>query len=356
MKILVTGTAGFIGHHVGKALAQRGDEVVGIDNINEYYDVDLKYGRLADAGFNRGEIDTQGVATSRTWPHYRFIKLDLGDRSRLFELFDREGFARVCHLAAQPGVRYSLENPYSYIDSNIVGFIHLLEACRRQRLENLVYASSSSVYGLNRHMPFSTSQNVDHPISLYAATKKSMELMAHAYSFLYALPTVGLRFFTVYGPWGRPDMATFTFVKNIFAGQPIDVYNQGKMERDFTYIDDIVKGIICTLDRPPQANPDLQGEALDPSQSPGPYRIYNIGNSRPVALMDFIAAIQTATGQKAEINLLPIQPGDIPATWADCSDLERDFNYRPDTPIQKGIDAFVAWYRDFYRIPDHRKT
>lgn len=348
MKILVTGTAGFIGHHVAKRLAERGDEVTGLDSINDYYDVNLKYGRLADAGFARAKIETNRPVRSTKFTNYTFFKLDLVDRQSTFRVFEAEHFDRVCHLAAQPGVRYSLENPYAYIDSNIRAFTNILEACRRCGVENLVYASSSSVYGLNQQMPFSTHHNVDHPISLYAATKKSMELMAHTYSHLFAIPCIGLRFFTVYGSWGRPDMAIFKFVRNIIDGETIDVYNHGKMERDFTFIDDIAAGVVLTIDHPPRANSSWDGKRPDPSSSTAPYKIYNIGNNRPVPLMDFIKTIEAVTGKKARMNMLPMQPGDIQTTWADCSDLEEDFNYRPDTPLIEGIREFVDWYKEFY--------
>lgn len=350
MKILVTGTAGFIGFFAAKKLAERNDDVIGLDNINDYYDIKLKFGRLAESGIAGEKINYNRPVRSSKYENYKFIQIDLVDKENIFKLFEQEKFEVVCHLAAQPGVRYSLENPFAYIDSNIVGFIDILEACRRYDIKNLVYASSSSVYGLNEAMPFSTRHNVDHPISLYAATKKSMELMAHTYSYLYKIPTTGLRFFTVYGPWGRPDMAIFKFVKNIIAGKPINVYNQGDMKRDFTYIDDIIEGVLKTIDNPATADNEWQGKNPDPAASKAPYKIYNIGNNQPVDLMDFIKTIETATGKKAIMNMLPIQPGDIPVTWADCSDLEKDFAYRPGTPLKKGIKAFVDWYKEFYKI------
>jgi len=352
MKILVTGTAGFIGYHLARRLLERGDEVIGLDNINDYYDQQLKYGRLAECGINAEEIAYGRTAWSESFPSYRFIKLDIADRDGLERLFSREAeeatFDAVCNLAAQAGVRYSLENPQAYIDSNIVGFGHLLELCRHYQVGHLAYASSSSVYGLNEEMPFSTSHNVDHPISLYAASKKSNELMSHTYSYLYRLPTTGLRFFTVYGPWGRPDMALFLFTKAILKGRPIDVYNNGNMRRDFTYIDDIAEGLVRVIDNPPATDPAWCGAAPDPSSSTAPYKLYNIGAGSPVKLMDFIAAIEDTLGKKAEKNFLPIQPGDVPATWADTSDLQRDLGYRPQTPVREGIRRFIEWYRWFY--------
>ncbi len=351
MKILVTGTAGFIGYHLAKRLLERGDTVVGLDNINDYYDLRVKYGRLRDTGIAGDEsIEYAKPVQSDRYENYRFVKLNLEDRAAMEELFERERFDAVCHLAAQAGVRYSLSNPHAYVDSNIVGFVNILEACRHNGVKHLAYASSSSVYGLNESMPFSVHDNVDHPISLYAASKKSNELMAHTYSHLYDLPTTGLRFFTVYGPWGRPDMALFLFTKAILEGRPIDVYNYGEMQRDFTYIDDIVEGLVRVIDRPPTGNPDWSGKHPDPGSSRAPYKIYNIGNNNPVKLTDFIEAIEKATGKTAKKNLLPIQPGDVPATYADVSDLIADMGYKPQTPIQEGVDRFVAWYREFYRL------
>lgn len=350
MKILITGTAGFIGYHTAKQLIERGDEITGVDSINDYYDTNLKYGRLAEAGISRDNIKDNYPVESSTHENYTFIKLNLEDRDTTLKLCDLEKFDAVCHLAAQPGVRYSLENPFAYIDSNIVSFIDILEGCRHYEVKNLVYASSSSVYGLNEEMPFSVQDNVDHPISLYAATKKSMELMAHSYSYLYKIPTTGLRFFTVYGPWGRPDMAIFKFVKNIIEGKAIDVYNHGRMKRDFTFVDDIVAGIIKTIDNPAKPNDNWSGKNPDPSTGTAPYKIYNIGNNQPVDLMDFIKTIEEVTGKKAEMNMLPMQPGDVPSTWADCSDLERDFGYKPNTPLKDGVKAFVDWYKKFYSI------
>ncbi|WP_457608454.1 NAD-dependent epimerase [Nitratifractor sp.] len=351
MKILVTGTAGFIGYHLAKRLLERGDEVVGLDNINDYYDLRVKYGRLRETGIEGDEtIEYAKPVQSSKYDAYRFVKLNLDDRAAIDELFEREKFDAVCNLAAQAGVRYSLTNPHAYIDSNIVGFVNILEACRHNEVGHLAYASSSSVYGLNETMPFSVHDNVDHPISLYAASKKSNELMAHTYSHLYGLPTTGLRFFTVYGPWGRPDMALFLFTRAILEGRPIDVYNYGEMQRDFTYVDDIVEGLVRVIDHPPKGNPDWSGAHPDPGSSRAPYKIYNIGNNNPVKLMDFITAIEEAIGKKAQKNLLPIQPGDVPATYADVSDLIADLGYKPATSIQGGIDRFVKWYRDFYGV------
>jgi UDP-glucuronate 4-epimerase len=349
MKILVTGTAGFIGFHLVEALIARGDEVVGIDNICDYYDVGLKYARLAASGIARESVRRHDAVRSTFRPGYRFVLMDLTDRDELAALIRNENFDAVCHLAAQAGVRYSLENPYAYIDSNIVGFINLLEACRRHGTLHLVFASSSSVYGLNEKMPFSTSDNVDHPVSLYGATKKSNELMAHTYSYLFGFPCTGLRFFTVYGPWGRPDMAPFLFTKSILGGKTIDVFNNGDMERDFTYVGDIVEGVMRVIDRPPKEDPGWSGAAPDPSASRAPYKIYNIGNRTRVRLLDFIGILEKQLGRTAVKNFLPMQPGDIPATCADVSDLVRDTGYAPSTPFEEGIGKFVDWYRDYYR-------
>jgi len=344
----VTGTAGFIGSHLAQRLIARGDEVVGLDNINDYYDVRLKYGRLARAGICEDQIDENRLVPSTMHSNYSFIRLNLEDKDNIDRLFADQKFDRVCSLAAQAGVRYSLVNPMAYINANIVGMTNILEACRHNNVEHLVYASSSSVYGLNESMPFSTASNVDHPVSLYAASKKSNELMAHCYSHLFGLPTTGLRFFTVYGPWGRPDMALFLFTKAILEDKPIDVFNNGLMKRDFTYIDDIVEGVVRVIDSPPRGNPAWSGKTPDPSSSRAPYKVYNIGNSNPVQLLDFIEAIEKALGKKAKKNMLPIQPGDVPATWADVTDLENDLHYKPATCVQEGINRFVAWYRDFY--------
>ena len=329
---LVTGAAGFIGFHVARQLLSRGDRVVGVDNLNDYYEVALKEGRLK-------QLDHDS---------FRFLRLGVEDRSGVENLFQEESFDVVIHLAAQAGVRYSLENPSAYIDSNLVGFGNMLEACRQQSIQHLVYASSSSVYGANKQMPFSTEQSVDHPLSLYAATKKANELMAHTYSHLYDLPTTGLRFFTVYGPWGRPDMATFLFTKAILDGKPIRVFNDGKMKRDFTYIDDIVEGVVRVADRIPERDPDCAGDT--PDRSPAPYRVYNIGNSEPVELLRFIEVIEESLGIQARKELLPMQPGDVPATFADVSPLQRDVGFQPNTPIEVGVAEFVKWYREYYGV------
>lgn len=348
MKILVTGTAGFIGFHLAKALLERGDEVVGIDNINDYYDVNLKYTRLAETGINRDAITYNQAVQSAKYPDYQFIKLDLTDHDNLDRLFVEQKFDKVVNLAAQAGVRYSLENPQAYIDANITGFLNILECCRFHKIKHLVYASSSSVYGNNSKMPLSTSDSVDHPISLYAATKKSNELMAHTYSHLFRIPTTGLRFFTVYGPYGRPDMALFLFTKAILDGKPIQVFNNGEMKRDFTYVDDIVTGVVKVVDLPPFPN---FNDKDDPYVSrSAPYKIYNIGNSSPVRLMDFIDAIETKLGIHAIKEMLPMQPGDVPMTWADTSDLQANFDYRPDTPIKEGVGRFIDWYRSYYKL------
>jgi UDP-glucuronate 4-epimerase len=335
MKVLVTGSAGFIGSALSLKLLERGDEIIGVDNLNSYYDVELKKARLARNGAYEG---------------YTHFQCPLEDREQIQRIFREQQPQRVVNLAAQAGVRYSLENPYAYIDSNIIGFINLLEACRHNRVENLVYASSSSVYGGNTRLPFSVHDNVDHPLSLYAATKKANELMAHTYSHLYRLPTVGLRFFTVYGPWGRPDMSLFLFTRNILAGKPIDVFNHGRHSRDFTYIDDIVEGVVRCLDKIPRPDPAWSGDNPDPAASSAPYRLYNIGNNQPVQLMDYIAAIEAVTGRKAQLNLLPLQPGDVPDTYADIQALVDDAGYRPATPIREGVEKFVAWYREYYRV------
>ncbi|MDF1583976.1 MAG: NAD-dependent epimerase [Methyloprofundus sp.] len=346
---IITGTAGFIGFHLANKLIARGDEVVGLDSINDYYDRSVKYGRLDYAGVVQSEIEYNGLVQSRKHGNYRFIQLQLEDKANLDKLFESEKFDAVCNLAAQAGVRYSIENPQAYIDANIVGFINILEACRHYGVNNLAYASSSSVYGLNESYPFSTSNNVDHPMSLYAASKKANELMAHTYSHLYGISTTGLRFFTVYGPWGRPDMALFLFTKAALEGQPIKVFNNGEMLRDFTYVDDIVEGITRVLDNPAKPNQAWSGKNPDPSSSSAPYKVYNIGNNNPVKLMDFIEAIEKALGKTIEKKMLPLQAGDVPATYADVDDLVRDMDYKPATPVQQGIDNFVAWYRDFFK-------
>lgn len=335
MKILVTGSAGFIGSTLSHALLDRGDEVIGLDNLNDYYDVSLKEARLERLKARPGFTD---------------VRLSLEDHEGLNAIFEQHRPHRVVNLAAQAGVRYSIECPRAYVDANLVGFCNILEACRHFGTEHLVYASSSSVYGANTRMPFSVHHNVDHPVSLYAATKKANELMAHTYSHLFGIPTTGLRFFTVYGPWGRPDMALFKFTRAILRGEPIDVYNFGKHKRDFTYIDDIVEGVIRTLDRVAAPNPSWDGDAPDPSTSHAPYRIYNIGNNQPVALMHCIEVLENALGRVAEKNFLPMQDGDVPETFADVDDLTRDVGYRPRTSIETGISRFVEWYRDYYQV------
>ncbi len=349
MKILVTGTAGFIGFHLAIRLLERGDEVIGIDSINDYYDVDLKYARLKETGIYKEKIKYNQQIQSDIYQKYRFIQLNLEDKENLLEIFKEEKFNNVCNLAAQAGVRYSLINPYAYIDSNIVGFLNILEGCRHNKIEHLIYASSSSVYGLNETMPFSVHHNVDHPVSLYAASKKSNELIAHTYSHLYNIPTTGLRFFTVYGPWGRPDMALFLFTKAILNNETIDVYNNGEMSRDFTFIDDIVEGVIKVIDNPPTGNSEWTGKIPDPSSSKAPYKLYNIGNNNPVKLMDFIQTIEKILGLEAKKNFMPIQPGDVIATWADVDDLINEMNYKPNTPIEKGVQKFISWYKNFYK-------
>lgn len=335
MKILLTGAAGFIGMTASLRLLARGDEVVGLDNLNDYYDVTLKQSRLA-----------------RLTPHpnFRFVKLDVGDQVGVAKLFEAEKFDRVIHLAAQAGVRYSLVNPHAYIESNVLGFTNILEGCRHTNVGHLVYASSSSVYGGNTKMPFSEHDSVDHPVSLYAATKKANELMAHTYSHLFNIPTTGLRFFTVYGPWGRPDMALFLFTKAILEGRPIDVFNYGNMQRDFTFVDDIVEGVIRVLDRPATANPKYESACADPATSNVPYRVFNIGNNNPVPLLEFIACIENALGKKAEKNLLPLQDGDVPATFANTDALNDWVGFVPATTIEAGIGKFVAWYRQYYQV------
>jgi len=333
MKILVTGAAGFIGMHTCLRLLTRGDEVVGLDNLNDYYDVLLKEDRLKQL---------------QAFGNFTMARMDLADREAVANLFAKEQFQRVINLAAQPGVRYSLKNPHAYIQSNIVGFTNVLEGCRHNKVEHLVFASSSSVYGANTAMPFSVHQNVDHPVSLYAATKKANELMAHTYSHLYGLPTTGLRFFTVYGPWGRPDMSPSLFTSAILEGRPINVFNHGKMQRDFTYIDDIVEGVIRVLDKPAVSELTFDCANPDPANSYAPYRLYNIGNHEPIELMTFIETIEEAVGRKAEKIMLPMQDGDVLATYADTENLQRDVGFSPRTPIKEGVAKFVAWYRDYY--------
>ncbi|MEZ5524758.1 MAG: NAD-dependent epimerase [Pseudomonadales bacterium] len=335
MKILVTGTAGFIGSTLAKRLLERGDEVIGVDNLNDYYDVNLKQSRLNQL------LD---------YERFTDIRIGIEDQAEMDRVFKQHQPQRVVNLAAQAGVRYSLINPHSYVTSNIMGFMNILEGCRHNQVEHLVYASSSSVYGSNTKMPFSVQDNVDHPLSLYAASKKSNELMAHTYSSLYQLPTAGLRFFTVYGPWGRPDMALFMFTRKILAGEPIDVFNYGHHKRDFTYIDDIVEGVVRTLDKVAEPNPQWQGDAPDPSTSQAPYRLYNIGSNNPVDLLRYIEILEECLGKKAEKNLLPLQPGDVPDTYANVDALVEDVGYKPATPIEQGIANFVDWYRNYYQV------
>ena len=349
-KILVTGTAGFIGFHLAKRLLERGDEVVGLDSINDYYDIRVKHGRLTETGVDINEVQYGQLDQSAKYPSYRFIQLQLEDAENLNQLFASEQFDTVINLAAQAGVRYSLENPRAYIDSNIVGFVNILEACRHNGVKHLSYASSSSVYGLNETMPFSIHHNVDHPISLYAASKKSNELMAHTYSHLFNLPTTGLRFFTVYGPWGRPDMALFLFTKAILEGKPINIFNNGEMSRDFTYVDDIVEGVIRVNDNPPKGNPDWSGKNPDPGTAKAPYTVYNIGNNSPVKLMDFVSIIEKALGMEAKKNFLPMQAGDVAATFADVQDLINNLGYKPQTTLEYGVGEFIKWYKEFYKV------
>ena len=335
MKFLVTGAAGFIGFHTARALLDRGDEVIGFDNLSPYYDVNLKKARLA-------QLERRN--------RFAFVEADLADHEAIDRLFAEHRPQRVIHLAAQAGVRHSLTHPRDYVQSNLAGFLNILEACRHNHIEHLVFASSSSVYGANTRTPFSVQDNVDHPISFYAATKKSNELMAHSYAHLFGLSTTGLRFFTVYGPWGRPDMALFTFTRNIIAGESIDVYNEGNHARDFTYIDDIVEGVVGVADRVAQSNSNWSGDAPEPNSSSAPYRLYNIGNNNPVRLMDFISCIESAVGKRAEKQFLPAQPGDVGVTCADVADLESDFGFKPNTSLEQGVAKFVAWYRDYYRV------
>ena len=343
MKILVTGVAGFIGFHTAAKLLGRGDTVVGLDNLNDYYDVRLKQARLT---------------LLEKEPAFRFVKLDLADRAGMAELFAQQKFERVIHLGAQAGVRYSIQNPLAYVDSNVIGTANILEGCRHNGVSHLVYASTSSVYGANTRMPFSVHQNVDHPLSFYAATKKANELMAHTYAELYALPVTGLRFFTVYGPWGRPDMALFLFTRNILAGRPIDVFNHGHHRRDFTFVDDIAEGVVRSCDRVATPNPDWDGQSPDPGTSRAPYRLYNIGNNRPVELLRYIEVLEQCLGRKAQMNMLPLQAGDVPDTWADIEDLKRDVGYTPVTPVEVGIRRFVEWYLEYYGkdAPDDPKV
>ena len=335
MIVLVTGAAGFIGSNLSHRLLERGDQVVGLDNLNDYYDVRLKEARLARLQARKG---------------FRFVRLDIADRDAMAELFRAEKFDRVMHLAAQAGVRYSIENPMAYVDANLVGFANILEGCRHSKVGHLVFASTSSVYGAGTKMPFSEHDGTDHPLTLYAATKKANEVMAHSYAHLYGLPCTGLRFFTVYGPWGRPDMALFKFTKGILAGEPIPVFNRGEMVRDFTYVDDIAEGIVRTLDRPAAPNPAWDSNAPDPATSRAPYRIFNIGNNQPVKLMRYIEVLEQCLGRKANLDLMPMQPGDVPATFADVSDLESAVGFRPATSVDEGVARFVAWYKDYYKV------
>jgi UDP-glucuronate 4-epimerase len=349
--IIVTGTAGFIGYHLVKRLLADGHNVTGLDNINDYYDPELKFDRLADTGIERADIETSGtrIVQSRSIREYRFIRLDLAEGTELIELFRQQRFDAVIHLAAQAGVRYSLTHPHDYIKANITGFLNILEACRHYPVKHLVYASSSSVYGANKKMPFSVHHNVDHPMSLYAATKKANELMAHTYANLFNVPSTGLRFFTVYGPWGRPDMALFLFTKAMLDGESIDVYNNGQMARDFTYIDDIVESITRLLPKPPVPDPDWDAEDPDPSISFAPYKVFNIGRNEPVRLMDFIGEIEKNLGIEAKKHFMPMQAGDVPKSWADVEDLFDFTGYRPKWGIQDGISEFVKWYRQYYK-------
>ena len=334
--IFVTGAAGFIGFHVSKRLLERGEDVVGIDNLNDYYDPALKHARLD---------------ILRKFERFEFVRADIADRAAMEELFSRQKPARVVHLAAQAGVRYSLTNPHAYTESNITGFLNILEGCRHHGVEHLVYASSSSVYGANTKQPFSEHDNIDHPVSLYAATKKANELMAHTYAHLFGVASTGLRFFTVYGPWGRPDMALFRFTRGILAGEPIPVFNEGRMIRDFTFIDDIVEGVVRVLDQRAEPDPDWSGDDPDPARSYAPYRVFNIGNNRPVLLLDYIAALEAALGRKATLDLLPMQPGDVVSTRADVAELEKAVGFHPSVTIAEGIERFVTWYKDYFQVP-----
>lgn len=349
--VLVTGAAGFIGFHLVEALVNRGYHVIGIDNINDYYDVGLKFARLKESGIVIGtEDDWHLPIQSNKYPNYHFIRVDLVNKLEIQRLFREYEFDFVVNLAAQAGVRYSIENPDAYIQSNVLGFLNILEGCRHHHIKHLVYASSSSVYGMNRKMPFSVTDNVDHPVSLYAATKKSNELMAHVYSHLYDIPTTALRFFTVYGPWGRPDMAYYLFAEAIRKGESIKVFNHGKLKRDFTYVDDIVSGIVDVLDKPANSNLEWDPLTPDPSSSAAPYRVYNIGNNQPVELLDFINTLGKAMGKQPDMILTDMQPGDVLATWADVDDLMVNFNYKPNTDIKSGLEKFVTWYKEYYKI------
>ncbi len=353
MKILITGTAGFIGFHLAKKLLERGDEIVGLDNINDYYDINLKYARLKELGLERRTIENDQFPNTKhqslTFKNHQFYKLDLSNREGIEKLFKDEKFDAVMHLGAQAGVRYSLENPHEYITSNVVGFMNILEGCRQNNIKNLAYASSSSIYGLNKSQPFRTSDHTDHPISLYAATKKSNEMMAHSYSHLYAIQTTGLRFFTVYGPWGRPDMAPMLFTDAILNNRAINVFNNGKMSRDFTYIDDIIDGIIKVIDSPAKSNKQWDAENPTPESSTAPYQIYNIGNSTPIPLMEFIETIEKSLEKKATKNYLPMQDGDVVATYADITDLKKNLQYKPTTQLNFGVNEFINWYKGYYK-------
>jgi len=348
MKILVTGTAGFIGYFLAKKLLERGDEVIGLDNINDYYDVNLKYARLNELGIDKDEIKDNQPTLSSSYKKHKFVKMDLSDTQNIYKLFEEERFDAVCNLAAQAGVRYSIENPHAYIQSNVVGFMNILEACRHNDVKNLSYASSSSVYGLNKSQPFKTSDKTEHQVSVYAATKKSNEMLAHTYSHLYNISTTGLRFFTVYGPWGRPDMAPMLFADAITNDRAIKVFNHGDMSRDFTYIDDIVDGIIKIIDNPAKSNPNWNPENPEIQSSSAPYQIYNIGNNEPVSLMEFIETIEKSLDKVAEKNMLPMQDGDVQSTYADVSGLINNFDYKPDTKLEDGIGKFIKWYKEFY--------
>ena len=350
MKILVTGTAGFIGYHLARKLLDRGDEVVGLDNINDYYDVNLKYARLKELGIEKEDIEDRQKCVSKKYDRHSFYKIDLADKEAMNKLFETEEFDAVMHLAAQAGVRYSIENPHAYVQSNIMGFLNILEGCRRMGVKNLAYASSSSVYGLNQSQPFKTTDKTEHPVSLYAATKKSNEMMAHTYAHLYGIRTTGLRFFTVYGPWGRPDMAPMLFTEAILNDKPVNVFNNGRMSRDFTYIDDIVDGLIKVINKPAKPNEKWNPDDPDISSSSAPYKLYNIGNNAPVLLMEFIQILEEALGKKAEKNFMPMQDGDVVSTYADVTGLMEEFEYKPDTNLKDGISKFVKWYKDFYGV------
>ncbi|MEQ7799390.1 NAD-dependent epimerase [Pedobacter sp. ASV1-7] len=356
MKILVTGTAGFIGFHLTKRLLERGDEVIGVDNINDYYDVNLKYSRLKEHGILQSQTDNGKYVDSIKYPGYRFVKMDLTEKEALQNIFNEHKLDAVCNLAAQAGVRYSLTNPEAYIQSNINGFLNILECCRHAKIKHLLYASSSSVYGLNKKMPFSVKNNVDHPVSLYAVSKKSNELMAHAYSHLFNMPTTALRFFTVYGPWGRPDMALFIFTKSILEGKPIEIFNNGNMSRDFTYIDDIVEGITRLIDKPAKCDANWDALNPDPSSSKAPFSVFNIGRGAPVSLMEFIKEIENNLGIKAKKNYLSMQDGDVADTWADVSGLENELGYKPKVSVKEGVCNFVNWYKAHYLTSEYNQT